>query len=67
MLARYFDDVGGIASVAGGDPSCQQSESLLFLLYGLDSSDNGPMLDLISNHPTHEGPRMLFDLVSHGL
>jgi hypothetical protein len=51
----------------GRTPMCQQSEFLLFLLYGLDSSDNGPMLDLLSNHPTHEGPRMLFDLVSSGL
>jgi hypothetical protein len=38
---------------------CQQSESLLFLLYAPDSSDNGPMLALGSNHPSHEGPMML--------
>jgi hypothetical protein len=46
---------------------CQQFESLLFLLCVLDSSDNGPMLALSSNHPTHEGPMMLVGLVSHGL
>jgi hypothetical protein len=46
---------------------CQQSESLSFLLYAPDSSDNGPMLALGSNHPTHEGPMMLVGLVSHGL
>jgi hypothetical protein len=51
----------------GRTPPCQEYESLLFLLYGLDSSDNVPMPDLSSNHPTHEGPRKLFDLVSHGL
>jgi hypothetical protein len=48
---------------------CQQSESLLFLLCALDSSDNdnGPTLALISNHPTHEGPMILVGMVSHGL
>jgi hypothetical protein len=46
---------------------CQQSEILLFLLYALDSSDNGPTLALSSNHPTHEGPMKLIGLVSHGL
>jgi hypothetical protein len=46
---------------------CQQSESLLFLLYILDSSEIGPIMALSSNHPTHEGPRTLFDLVFHGL
>jgi hypothetical protein len=51
----------------GKTPPCQQYESLLFLLYGLDRRDNGPMPDLSSNHPTHEDPRMPFDLVSHGL
>jgi hypothetical protein len=44
----------------------QQSEFLLFSLYGLDSSYNGPRRDLSSNHPTHEGPRIPFDLVSNG-
>jgi hypothetical protein len=67
MLARSFDDVLGIASFTGEIISCQQFEFLLFLLYGLDSSDNGPRRDLGSNHLTHEGPRMPFDLVSHGL
>jgi hypothetical protein len=67
MLARSFYDVRDIVSVEGKTPLCQQFESLLFLLYGLDISDNGPMPDLSSNHQTHEGPRMLFDLVSHGL
>jgi hypothetical protein len=67
MLARYFDDVRGIASVSGGNSTVSTIRVLFFLLYGLDSSDNVPMLDLSSNHPTHEGPRMIFDLVSHGL
>jgi hypothetical protein len=67
MLARSFDEVLGIASFAGKNLLCQQFEFLLFLLHGLDSSDNGPMRYLISNHPTHEGSRMPFDLVSHGL
>jgi hypothetical protein len=58
---------GALPVLRGRTPLCQQSEFLLFLLYGLDSSDNGPILDLMSNHPIHEGPRMLFDLVSHGL
>jgi hypothetical protein len=51
----------------GGTLPCQKYESLLFLLYGLDSSDNGPMQGLSINHPTHEGPRMPFDMVSNGL
>jgi hypothetical protein len=51
----------------GRTPPCQKSESLLFLLNGLDSSDNVPMQDLSSTHPAHEGPRMPFDLVSRGL
>jgi hypothetical protein len=46
---------------------CQQFESLLFLLYVLDSSDNGPMLAPGSIHPTHEGPMILVGLVFRGL
>jgi hypothetical protein len=54
-------------SRGGGVLLCQQLEFLLFLLYGLDSRDNVPMRDLISNHTTHEDPRIPFDLVSHGI
>jgi hypothetical protein len=46
---------------------CRQFESLLFLLYVPDSSDNGPMLAPGSTHPTHEGPMMLVGLVFRGL
>jgi hypothetical protein len=46
---------------------CQQSESLLFLLYAPASSDNGPMLARGSTHPTHEDTMMLVGLVFRGL
>jgi hypothetical protein len=54
-------------SRGGGIILCQQIEFLLFWLYGLGISYNGPMRDLSSSLPTHEGPRMPFDLVSHEL